>query len=607
MPSLDPHPIDPIPPPAGAKEMVPPWGIALLLTMAILAVYGQTAGFDFLDFDDDYYIFKNRMVSDGLTWPGWVWAWQDTGIYYMPISWLSLMTDVSLFGLNPGASHLVNVFWHLGNTLLLFSLLRRMTKASGKSAFVAACFALHPLHVEAVAWISERKEMLAAFFALLALQQYHGYTQWLTQPRTPTNSPTRPYLLAHLFFLLSLLAKPMWITLPCILLLLDWWPLARVPHRGWWPLIREKFFFFLFTPFLVISIVTAYQAKDNILSYQDINFHWRLLNLANAYLEILEKTLVPIGLSPLYPMHTIATSRTILAATLLIGVSWAAWRTRRRHPPLLVGWFWFLGSYLPVSGFINGGVLISWADRWTYLPHIGLFIALAWTIPPILVRLTPRLFLPTGGLLLILSLALLAWQQTTRWRNTEILWQHAIATQPNNHFAHFQLGRHYASHHRLEEGFQAVNQAIRLLPQEPAYPLELGHILMDLDQPTAALNAYHIVLHNPLSFVSNLNDAGTALLYHHHLEEAVPFFQEAITRESAHPDSPPSQARIFLAVALIALDRVTEATAILEPLRPTNPAHGTPLCHSLIQLGQMFRITKELLNSTNRLQLKCPS
>src|SRR5579862_2657602 len=371
--------------------MARPRTICLLLALITVLVYWPVRHADFLVFDDPDYVTYNSHVQAGLTWAGVKWAftsWYASN--WHPLTWLSHMLDSSLFGPNASASHIINVLFHTANVLLLFLLLYRATNKLWPAAFVAALFAWHPLHVESVAWVSERKDVLSTFFGLLSLLAYVGYAQKFKVQSSKFNVD---YVLAIVFFALGLMAKPMLVTLPFVMLLLDFWPLQRFQTTSYLAdasnpvttqhairntslvfLLFEKLPFFLLT--LASSIITFLaQRNQAVVSLQQYSLGLRLENVLVSYLDYLIKTIWPANLAIFYPLpNAIPLTKVILAALVLIIISVLAWRLRKNHPCVLMGWLWFLGMLVPVIGLMQVGSQ-AMADRYMYLPSVGLFVA----------------------------------------------------------------------------------------------------------------------------------------------------------------------------------------------------------------------------------------
>ncbi|HEY5141044.1 MAG TPA: hypothetical protein VIJ25_17275, partial [Methylococcales bacterium] len=417
--------------------------IYFALTASTLLVFWQVRTFDFVNYDDSVYVYKNQHVLGGLS-PGNIisaFTTSDYG-YWQPLTWLSLMLDCQLFGLDPGRIHLVNVFLHLVNTLLLFAVLKKMTGKLWPSAFVAATFALHPTNVESVAWIAERKDVLSTLFLLLTLIAYVGYVR--------NRSPFR-YLLTILLFALGLLAKPMLVTLPFLLLLLDYWPLDRfaapqsvktttVPDRRriLYQLIIEKIPFFALSA--VSSVITYLTQQTDAVIIDDKSIPFLELRFANVFLSYaryIEKMFWPHDLAVFYPpdISSFALWQIALCVLLLLVICIFVLRLRRNQKYLSVGWFWFVGTLIPVIGLIQftGS---SHDDRYTYIPYIGLFIMIAWGLPELLSKLPYRKIVFGVSMVVVLTaLGICTQRQVGYWNNSIALFSHAIEVTKNNYLA----------------------------------------------------------------------------------------------------------------------------------------------------------------------------
>ena len=462
------------------------WAAAALLALGTLALYARVAGHQFLFFDDDRYVTANARVLGGLSWDGVRWAFGTFDVAnWHPLTWLSHMLDVQLFGPSAGAHHLVNAVLHAVNAGLLLLVLSRMTGAPGPSLLVAALFAVHPLHVESVAWVSERKDLLSTLFGLLMLGAYAGYA------RRP--GPWR-YLLVALSLAASLLAKPMWVTAPFLLLLLDLWPLQRLegssvaaddrcpplPGQSSWRLVTEKL------PLLALSAassamaVAAQRGSGALMSLEEAGLGERLANALVSYIRYLWKTLWPAGLSPFYPRLAggIPGWQVAGAAVLLLALSALALRRLRSSPWLLVGWLWFLGTLVPVIGLVQVGSQ-AMADRYTYLPVVGLFVAVAWEGARLAAswgergRRAARL----AGWAAVGLLSALAFRQIGLWRDHETIFRHAIAVDRDNGRAHLVLSQGLAARGRYPEALLHAQEAVRLEPWYARAHKNLGFVL----------------------------------------------------------------------------------------------------------------------------------
>jgi tetratricopeptide (TPR) repeat protein len=476
--------------------------VGLTLAFVTALIYLPVRHFAFLNWDDLSYVSTNDYVRGGLTWEGIVWSFTHShSANWFPLTWMSHMLDCQVYGLNPAGHHLTNVLFHAANTVLLFVLLWRLTSAVWRSAFVAALFGLHPLHVESVAWISERKDVLSTFFALLTLLAYAKYVEEKSEARNPKPEGVAktkdhkycafPYSLALLFFALGLMSKPMLVTLPFVLLLFDFWPLKRLQLATFnlqpsnVRLLLEKAPFFALTIASCIVTVVAQKKAGAVASFQAIPFGSRLENAVVAYAQYLSKFFWPAKLSPIYPhpQHWPAW-QIIFSAVLLLILTGAVWFGRRRFPYAFTGWFWYLGALVPVIGIVQVGSQ-AFADRYTYIPLIGIMIAVVWLVPinTSLQRgvATGRHFLNRFDALPVLGLAfsvvilgVLSWrttQQLTYWRDTETVFKRVLDLAPDSVQALYGLGTHLIDGGRIEEGKKLVERAVAL---QPTYAEALG-------------------------------------------------------------------------------------------------------------------------------------
>ena len=486
--------------------------IALLLALGTLVVFLPVGRFGFVNYDDPAYITENAVVKNGLTWAGIVWAFAGFHVAnWHPLTWLSHMADCSLFGVNPGAMHFVNVLFHAANAALLFTLLLRLTKIIWPSALVAALFAWHPLHVESVAWIAERKDVLSTFFALLALLNYARYVE-LSQAKSP--SAKIYFVWSLLAFAFSLLAKPMFVTLPFVLLLLDFWPLKRFPLSAFppslrfgaarrFPLLLEKIPFFLLV--IPMVIVTCLAQRGAMATLERVPFALRLENSLVAYVAYLLKIFWPVNLAFFYPLFA-APFRALLAAAIgLAAISIFAWRTRRAQPYVMMGWLWFLGMLVPVIGLVQvGGAAL--ADRYTYFSATGIFILATFGACALAKRFQfPKWILPAAALVILAACLALMENQLRYWRNGVALFTHAVATTKNNDVALLDLGVALDAQGRFEEALVPYREALRIAPERYQIHNNLGNILGILGRPEEALAEYReaVRLKPDLAFLHN--------------------------------------------------------------------------------------------------------
>jgi hypothetical protein len=493
-----------------------PWRAASLclgLMLVTLALYWPARQYDFVQYDDPEYVVENHTVSSGLSWWGLQWAIVDAhAANWHPLTWLSHMLDCQLFGLNAGAHHLVNVLLHCANSALLFLLLRAITGSFWRSAFVAALFAWHPLRVESVAWVSERKDVLSGFFFVLTLWAYTRYAKeaeknrplgTAANPHPTTTTPisdhrplsSRFYALALICFTLGLLSKPMLVTVPCILLLVDYWPLNRfgfldpgaidTPESGrrrWrlaGPLLREKIPFFLLSLAVGLLTFSAQRGAGTMNSAASEGIVFRIGNVLAGYSGYLEKLVWPRDLTVLYlrpaspPILTVVVGSAILVVFFALAVGGI-----RRRPYIAVGGLWFGIILLPVSGLIPVG-LQSIADRYTYLPAIGLGLAVAWGAADLAAALrfgrTRRVLLGAAATAMLIACAVLTRHQLPYWENTETLMSHALQVDPGNYVAHENLGVYYSKRGQTEAARAHRQRACEL---DPA-------LRQNADKPTA--------------------------------------------------------------------------------------------------------------------------
>jgi tetratricopeptide (TPR) repeat protein len=445
------------------------WAITAGLGVLVLLVFGQARGFAFVNMDDQAYVYENPMVRNGFTWDGVLSAFASFhAANWHPVTWLSHMLDVELFGMNPGSHHLVNIALHALNASLLFWFLRSATGATWRSAVVAALFAVHPLHVESVAWVAERKDVLSTSFLLGALIAYVAYAR---RPRPAT------YALVATLFALGLLAKPMLVTLPLALLLLDAWPLGRwakgasprgATRVGPAALVLEKL------PLLLLSVASsamtwmAQSSARTTVALSGLDIGARVSNAIVSYFEYLAQAIWPARLAPFYPhpyvvSGGIATWKIAGAALVLAVITAFTIRERERRPYVAFGWLWYLGTLMPVIGLVQVG-LQAHADRYTYVPLIGVFVAAVWTIADAVKGRPARVVAGVAAAVSVAAYAAVAWAQVASWRDSETLHRHTLAVTERNWQAWVGLGDVLSESGRAEEALAAYDQSLRILP-----------------------------------------------------------------------------------------------------------------------------------------------
>ena len=521
------------------------WLIGGFLIVATLAVYWQVRNHDFVNYDDQLYVMDQLSQPRALTTQNIVWAFTTThtGNWY-PVSWLSHLLDCRLFGLNAGPHHLVNVFLHLANTLLLFAVLTRMTGATWRSGLVAALFALHPLHVESVAWVAERKDVLSMLFWLLTMWSYVRYVE---RPR-----PSR-YWLTLALFALGLTAKPMLVTLPVVLLLLDVWPLRRSATRKL--LVVEKLPFFALAMAAGIVAVWAQRTVGAVMPMDNHPLGIRVANALVAYVRYIGKMIRPTGLAVFYPfvapwsLTQIAGAAVLLAALTGL-VLWCA----KRQPFLSVGWFWYVVTLLPVIGLVQVGSQ-SIADRYTYIPLIGLFIMIVWGIGDLVLQGScpkPVVFSLTA--IVLLACAASSWLQLRHWRNSVTLFRHALEVTEGNYLAHNNLGTALIREGKTDEALEHFTESVRLKPTYAETQVNLGTLLTIQVRAREALPHLEYAVRLKPSSPDAHNDLGFALSKEGKFAEAIGCYERALQLRPAYPE-----AHHNLGVALGSLGKHAEA------------------------------------------------
>jgi tetratricopeptide (TPR) repeat protein len=454
--------------------------ICLCLVVVTLSIYWQDRHHDFIDFDDDIYVTSNRYVRDGLTLDGLKWSWannKENRTYWHPLTWLSHMSDVQMFGVNAGYSLIINMFLHILNSLLLFFVLRRWTTSVWPAAIVAALFSIHPIGVESVAWVAARKNLLSSLFWILTLLTY-GY--YAARPGAGR------YLAVLLCFILGLMAKPMLVTLPFVLLLMDYWPLGRLTlektggfsHVSLVRLVIEK------SPLLVLSALSislsmsSLEGHDSFTPYGAIPIGLRIGNVLVSYIAYIGKLFWPIELSVYYPFpKDIPLWQPAGALLILMGITWVVWWLRRERPYLIVGWLWYLGTLLPVIGLVQAGLWPAMADRFAYIPFIGLYIMIGWGSVVVFGGwLNPRIFCVLFASLMIL-LAARAWRQVTYWENSLTLFRRAIELDESNIIAHNNIGKSLIESGRVSEAVKHYKIALNHDPNYASAHISLGYAL----------------------------------------------------------------------------------------------------------------------------------
>ena len=502
--------------------------ICTALAVIILAVFLQVGSHQFFSFDDYAYVTRNPHVTSGLTLNNIAWAFtsvEETN--WHPVTWLSHMTDAQMFGLDPRGHHLTSVAIHTISSLLLLLLLFRVTGSLWQSSFVAFLFALHPLHVESVAWVAERKDVLSAFFWFLTLLLYAEYV---------AKRKRALYLLTLFSFVLGLMSKPMLVTLPAVLLLLDFWPLGR--YRGevrqsglrrFAALVIEKIPFFVCS--LLSSLITVYAQRQGgaVVGLDAMPYRLRVGNALIAYLKYLGKIFWPRDLAVFYPFPaSIELWQVFGSLLLLLLLSAAAVRSWRRHPYLAVGWFWFLITLVPVIGLIQVGAQ-SMADRYTYLPAIGIFIVVAWGVPELVQGWRQRqliLGLLAGSVLAVLTA--LTWQQIGYWQDSVSLYRRTVQVTEDNFLAHYSLGLALSDAGDIDGAIRQYGEVLRIRPSFRDAHTKLGFALASRGDLEGAAGEFWVALRLNPEDADGHSNLGIILSQKGDLAGAVREFQEAV-------------------------------------------------------------------------------
>ena len=551
--------------------------ISFLLVIATACIYWQVLDHNFVNYDDNEYVTENLHIQKGLTLDSIAWAFTSShSNNWHPLTWISHMMDYQFYTLNPKGHHLTSVLFHLSNTLLLFIILARMTGALWRSAFVAALFALHPLHVESVAWVAERKDVLSTFFMMLTIWAYLRYIE---------KKGTKNYLLVLLFFALGLMSKPMLVTLPFVLLLLDFWPLGRLgPEAGGVnaptvksykkattiQLIWEK------TPFLALamisSIITFLVQKSSgaVKSFEVYSLKVRIINAFVSYIEYVEKMLWPDGLAVLYPHpgDALPLWKGIAAAFVLSLISILVLQKARRFPYIAAGWFWYLVTLIPVIGIVQVGSQ-AMADRYTYITLIGLFFIIAWGIPDILSKWNySKKVLPILAVAAITLLMALTWKQASHWQNSITLFSHTLDTTENNYLAHNNMGTALAREGNTDDAINHFETALSIMPTHANAHNNLGNALMDKGEIQEAFIHYRAALDADPGNAKAHNNIGAALTKTGNTTDAIIHYNKATKIDPDYTD-----AYFNLGNTLLSTGKLEEAISQYKTVIRINPGH----------------------------------
>ena len=608
--------------------------LLLLLTICTLWVYIHIGSYDFINIDDDKYVVLNSHVNQGLSLKSIAWAFgfSDTALefYWHPLTWISHMTDIQLFGRDAGMHHYTSLFIHIVNALLLFIIFYKMTKKTWQSFFVAALFALHPMNVDSVAWIAERKNVLSTLFWFLIMLSYVSYAK---------KPGLKKYLLILILFISGMMCKPMLLTLPCVLLLLDFWPLGRIrifkqptpqhdtasnlpkfSKKTIYQAILEKLPLLLISILFTIISIYSVHSTQQILSGESLPFLLRFENAIVTYLKYIGKIIWPQNFAIFYPFpDSIPIWQVLMAGCALAGMTIFALLRIRKAPYIIVGWLWYMGTMFPVSGIFQQGRWPEMADRWAYVPTIGLFIVIAWGGSHILSRLPYQKILSSTIMLTIIGLLMiLSRHQVSYWKNSQTLLTHALQVTKNNYVAMFNMGAFLATKGKTDQAIDYYRQVMEIR-QESIFYNNLGNCLVKKGKIEEAIKNFQIALRmNPLS-VKALNNLGNAYAEKGQYLTATNYFNKALeqstTKEDIHvnmgnmyikmdqfdkaihhfnsvltelPDQ--IEANIGMGVALARLNRIDEAIACYKTVlkvKPENAEAHNNLATLLLQKNQL--------------------
>jgi tetratricopeptide (TPR) repeat protein len=549
------------------------WASVLLFGL-LLAAFLPAASNDFTNYDDNLYVTKNAQVQQGLTWESAHWAFCNVDVSnWHPLTWLSHILDCQFFGLRAWGHHLTSVWLHALNGVLAFAVLRRMTGAVWRSFIVALLFGLHPLRVESVAWVAERKDVLSTSFWMLTLWAYARFAQLQTAgvsqgPGLKLPAGPRPgfyYWLSLVFFSLGLMSKPMLVTVPCLLLLLDYWPLGRWGRNDARRLVAEKAPFFLAAA--AASAVTFVVQRQGGAMANALPLAARLANIPVAYCRYLGKLFWPVELAPFYPPAHWPPGTVALAGGLLAALTTAAVLLRRSRPYFLVGWLWFIGTLIPVIGLVPAGEQ-SMADRYSYVPSIGILVVLVWGACELSGRWRHQAFgaAATAAVAALVCFCLTR-EQVGYWKNSETLFRHALLVTRNNYLAHGNLGMVLQQQGLTEQAMAEYREALKENPEYPVAHLNLAAALAGLGRPAEAAGQLLEALRAQPDFAEAHFNLGILLQEQGRLEEAVREYERALRLKL-----PSADAHYNLGIALVRVGRSDEAIAHFEKALKLEPS-----------------------------------
>ena len=557
--------------------------IVLLIIVSILLVYAQVGSHEFINFDDQLYVTDNPIVKAGVTWNGIKWAFSFSDrTYWHPLTWLSHMVDCELFGLNPGKHHLMNVFLHIINSILLFLVFMMMTGTLWRSAFVAFLFALHPINVDSVAWIAERKNLLSTLFCMLTIMAYIYYS------RRPS---FYKYILILFVFTLGLLSKPMLISIPFVLILLDFWPLKRINFDSLLTrkqisigisnerraqrtqalkLIIEKIPLLILSLVIIGTSIISFQHHSDVISSNLISTKLRVANAMVSYVTYIGKLIWPRNLTIYYPYPASLPMWEVIGASVFIcTVTILAGLYAKKFPYLIVGWLWYLGTLVPVSGLIQVGLWPAMAERWVYIPAIGLFMLVAWLIPDLVSEFRfKKLVLSTLAVMVICILMILTWRQTGYWKNDFTLFSHALQVNERNSIAYSNLGDYYLNINKPGEAIEYYDKSIKINPYDPLVQNNFAIALLKEGRYEESIKYFKKAIVSYPRDPQLYSGLGIAFAHQNRNTEAIEYFSKSL-------DIDPSNAEVHFELAYILSEerRFDEAIINFKKVLSINSSH----------------------------------
>ena len=567
------------------------WVLVGLTAITVVAFAGLWQN-DFLGWDDPLYVTANAHVLGGLTLRNIAWAFTSTdGANWHPVTWLSHMLDVQLVGANPGMHHTIGLVLHVVNASLLFGVLHRMTGALERSAFVAVLFAVHPLHVESVAWASERKDVLSTLFWMLTMLAYVAYVE---------RPSWRRYALVVVGLVLGLMSKAMLVTLPFVLLLLDFWPLARYERSTWYSLLREKIPLFLVVLSASLTTFFVQRTVGAVARLADVTVEWRLANAVVSYVRYIGKAAWPADLAALYPfVAPINAAYVVFAIVTLLAASIGAFAVRSRRPYLTVGWFWYVGTLVPVIGLVQVGFQ-AMADRYMYIPLIGLLLGVTWMASELSTPIPARrVTLTSLASAVILACVIVTQRQVRVWRDGVSLWQHTIAVTEQNYIARSNLGYEFAQRGQFDEAVVQFQDAVRIAPTFLPARKSLALALARRGRIREAAEQYEMAIRFQPTDASLRVDYGLALANAKHQAEAKVQYETALRLQ-------PGLAVAHLRLADLLLQIGQTADAIAEYNRALSLDAASPEAHNNfgVALARSGKLREAIAQFSEVLRLK---